>query len=102
MRGAERIEFALGAFGESGEAATLAQRFDPVAAVGQDLVRVGLMPHIPDQAVARRIEDVVQRDRQFDDPKPRPQMASRDRHCIDGFGAQFVSHLPERILGQAA
>ena len=35
------------------------------AATGQNLVRIGLMADIPDQAVIRRVEHVVQGDRQF-------------------------------------
>ena len=49
MAGAERVVFALGALGEAGEAAALAQRADAVAAAGQDLVRIGLMADVPDQ-----------------------------------------------------
>ena len=66
MRRAERIVFALGALGETGQPAALAQRADAVAAAGQDLVRIGLVADIPDQPVVRRVEDVMQRDRQLD------------------------------------
>ena len=51
MRGAEGIVFALGAAGEAGQPALLAQRADAVAAAGQDLVRIGLVADIPDQPV---------------------------------------------------
>ena len=66
MRGAERVVFALGALGEAGKAAALAQRADAVAPAGQDLVRIGLMADVPDQPVLGRVEHVVQRDRQLD------------------------------------
>ena len=59
MRGAERIVVAFGALGETGQAAAGAQRADAVAAAGQDLVRIGLMADVPDQPVARRVEDVM-------------------------------------------
>jgi hypothetical protein len=36
------------------------------AAAGQDLVRIGLVADIPDQPVARRVEDMVQRDGELD------------------------------------
>ena len=36
------------------------------APAGEDLVRVGLVADVPDDAVARRVEHVVQRDRQLD------------------------------------
>ena len=65
MRGAERVVFALGALGEAGQPAALSQRPNAVAPAGQNLVRIGLMPHVPDQPVGRRVEHVMQRHRQF-------------------------------------
>jgi RND family efflux transporter MFP subunit len=44
----------------------LAQPRHALAPAGQDLVRVGLVADVPDDAVERRVEDVVQRDREFD------------------------------------
>ena len=67
MRGAKRVVFALGALGEAGQAVALAERADAVAPSGEDLVWIGLMADVPDQAVARRVENVVQGNRQFDD-----------------------------------
>ena len=69
MRGAEAVVFAFRALGEAGQAAALTQRPDAVAPPGQDLVRIGLMADVPDQPVVRRVEHVVQRDRQLDDAK---------------------------------
>ena len=54
------------------------KRPDAVAPAGQDLVRIGLMADIPDQPVARRVEDVVQRDRQLDDAEAGAEMAAGD------------------------
>ena len=93
MRGAERVVFALRPLGEAGKAAALAQRADAVAPAGQDLVRIGLVADVPDQPVARRVEDVVQRDRQFDHAEPRAEMAAGDRNRADRLGAQFVGEL---------
>ena len=73
MRRAERIEIALAALGEAGEAAALAQRANAGASTGQNLVRIGLMADVPDQPVARRLENVVQRDGQLDDASPAPR-----------------------------
>ena len=89
MRGAERVVFAFGALGEAGEPALGAQRADAVAAACQDLVRIGLVADVPDQAVVRRVEDMVQRDGQFDDAEAGAEMAARDGHGVDEFGAQF-------------
>ncbi len=62
MRGAEGVVVALGAAGEAREAAPGAQGADAVAAAGQDLVRIRLVADVPDQLVARRVEDGVERD----------------------------------------
>ena len=102
MGGAEAVVFAFGALGEAGQAAALAQRADAVAPAGQDLVRIGLMADIPDQPVARRVEQVVQRDRQLDHAEPGPQMTAGHRDRADGLGPQFVGDLPEVLLGQTA
>jgi len=48
MGGAERVVGAFRALGEAREPALLPQRADPVAPSGEDLVRVGLMAHVPD------------------------------------------------------
>ena len=90
MGGAERVVFAFRAFGEAGQAAALAQGADAVAAAGENLVRIGLMADVPDQPVARRVEHIVQRDRQLDDAEAGAEMAAGNRHRLDGFLAQFV------------
>src|SRR5216683_1758310 len=93
-RATERIVVALGALGEAGQAAAGAKRADAVAAPGQDLVRVGLMADVPDQPVARRIEDVVDRGGQLDHAKAGAKMAAGDRDSVDGFLAELVGNLP--------
>ena len=102
MRRAERVVFAFGALGEAGQAAALAQGPDAVAPAGEDLVRIGLMPHIPDQPVPRRVEHIMQRDRQFDDPEAGPEVPAGDRDRTDRLGAQLVGQLPQGRLWQAA
>ena len=95
MGGAERVVFALGALGEAGEPAALAQRADAVAAAGQDLVRIGLVADVPDQPVVRRVKYVVQRDGQLDHAQTGAKMAAGDRHSIDRLLPQFVGHLTQ-------
>ena len=97
MGGAERVVFALGALGEAGEPAAHAQRADAVAPAGQDLVRIGLVADVPDQAVVRRVEHIVQRDRQLDHAEPGAEMAAGDRDRVDGLLAQLVGDLPQLI-----
>ena len=76
MRGAERVILALGPFGETREASALAQRADAVPAAGEDLVRIGLVADVPDQPIARGVEDAMQGDRELDDAEPRAQVAA--------------------------
>ncbi len=59
----------------------------------RDLVRIGLVADIPDQPVFRRVEDIVQRHRQFDDAKAGAKMAARVRNGIDQLGAQLRGQL---------
>ena len=95
MRRAERVVFALGALGEAGQAAALAQRADAVAPAGEDLVRIGLMADVPDQPVARGVEDVMQRDGELDDAEAGAEMPAGDRDRVDRFLAQFVRRAGE-------
>src|SRR5262252_7163023 len=95
MRRPKRVVFTLGALGEAGQAAALAERADAIAAVGEDLVRIGLMPDVPDQPVGRRVEHVMQCHGQFDDAKAGAKMAASHRDRVDRLSAQFVGNLPQ-------
>ena len=101
MGGAERVVFALGALGEAGQPAALAQRADAVAAAGEDFVRIGLVADVPDQPVVRRVEDVMQRDRQLDDAEAGAEMAAGDRDGVDGLLAQLIGDLAKLVLLEA-
>jgi hypothetical protein len=59
------------------------------------IVRVGLVADVPDQPVARRIEDIMDRGGQFDDAEAGAEMAAGDRNRVDGFLAKLVGHLPD-------
>src|SRR6516164_6803070 len=95
MRGTEGVILALGSFRESRESATLARRTDAVAPAGQYLVRIGLMPNIPNQLVAWRIENVVQRHREFNNPQASPKMTTGYRDSVNRLGPQFIGNLLE-------
>ena len=95
MGGAERIVFALGALGEAGEAAALAQRADAVAAAGENLVRIGLMADVPDEPIGRRVEHVVERHGQLDHPEPGAEVAAGHRHRVDRLLPQLVGKLAQ-------
>ncbi|CAG9212845.1 hypothetical protein PSP6_310082 [Paraburkholderia tropica] len=90
VRGAEGVVVGFVAFREARNAAELTQRRHLVAAARENLVRVGLMAHVPDDAVARRVEHVMKRDRQFDRTKVGRQVAARLRDAVENEGTQFV------------
>ncbi len=97
---AERVVLALAALGEAGESAAPAQGAESVAASSQELVHVGLVADVPDDPVARRIEDPVQGDRQLHDAEAGAQMAPRAGHRRDDLVAQFAAELFELRRGQ--
>ena len=81
MAGAESVIRAFIAFGETGDAVRHAQAAHRLAASGEYLVRIGLVPDVPHDAVVRRIEHIVQRYRQFHGQCG----AEVDRQCVRGF-----------------
>ncbi len=99
MGGAERVVLALGAPGEAGQAAGLAQGADAVAPAGDDLVRVALVADVPDHPVMRGVEHGVQRHRQLHHAQAGAEMAARGAHRIDRLGTQLVRHLAQ-LLGR--
>ncbi len=60
------------------------------------------MADVPDQPVARRVEQVVQRDGELDDAEPGAEMAAGHRDRADGLGPQFVGNLPQLLFVQPA
>ena len=90
MTAAEGIVLALFAFRERRETAFFFDRMQQIAPAGQHFVRVGLVTDIPDQPVVRRVEYVVQGDRQFDRAQARRKMPPHRADGIDQVGAQFV------------
>ena len=60
VAGDERIVGALFGVGEAADAAELAEGAEGLAPTGEDLVRVGLVPDVPHDAVGGRVEDVMQ------------------------------------------
>ena len=102
VAGAERVVRAFAAVGEPAESAALAQGADALATPRQDLVGIGLVTDVPDDAVVRRVEDVVQRDRQLDNAEPRAEVPARDGDRVDRLGAQLVRDLVQIGFGELA
>src|SRR3546814_7871306 len=55
VRRAERVVLALRPPGEAGQAAALTECADPVAPPRQDLMRIGLVPDIPEDRKSTRL-----------------------------------------------
>ena len=97
MRSTERIEFALRPLGESRKPAALADRANAIAPSSEHLVRIGLMADVPHEAIARGVEDVMQRDRELDHAKPGAEMTSGHGDCVDRLRAQLIRNLAKRV-----
>ena len=66
VAGADDVVRRLGALRESGETAVLADGPEAVAPSREQLVRVALVAHVPDDLVLRTLQHAVQRDGEFD------------------------------------
>ena len=97
MGRAEGVVGALGALGKARQALELAQRRHRLAPAGEDLVTVCLVADVPDDAVIRGVEGVVQRNRQLDRAEVRRQVATGPGDGFDEEGAQLVGE-PVQVL----
>ena len=88
------IAVALLALRESAHAAVLAQPVKPGPAPGQDLVGVGLVPHIPDHLVLRKMEDPVHGDGELHHTQVGGQVAACPADLLD----QELPDLPRQLL----
>jgi hypothetical protein len=64
-------------------------------AAREDLVRVGLVADVPHEAVARRVEHVVQGDGQLHDAEPGTEMAAGLAHAEQQILPQFIGEVQE-------
>ena len=74
---------------EAAHAAQLAQRAEALVAAGQELVGVGLVAGVPDDAVAWAVEHPVERDRELDDAQRAAQVAAGLGDGVDDGLAQL-------------
>ena len=77
MPDGELVVFALGRIGKTADAARVAQKLETRLAAGDDLVRVALVAHVPQQLIPLEIEDVVQGQGQLDRPEIAGQVPAR-------------------------
>ena len=77
MPDTECVVFRLGAFREAADAAERSECMKLIASIGEDFMRVGLMPDIPNQFVVLEIEDRKECESQFDRAEARREMSAR-------------------------
>ena len=81
--GTEMIEAALAALQISGDAPLLAQGVETAVATGHQLVGVGLVPHIPDDAILVQVKGLVQGQGQFHHPEPGTEVTTAGGHGFE-------------------
>jgi hypothetical protein len=86
----ERVVLAFRTFGKWRQPALAAYGRQSIAAPCEDLVGIGLVADIPDQAVVRCVEHRVQGHCQLDGSQTRAQMAAAAGHRFDHVLAKFV------------
>lgn len=67
--GVEDVVRAFLALGEPADAVFAPQGVEPVAAARDELVGIGLVPHVPDEPVPGRVEDIVKGQGEFHRPQ---------------------------------
>src|SRR5690606_13870716 len=83
MADAECVVLAFGARRKRREAAVLLDGVQPVASAGEHLVRIRLMADVPHEAVVRRVEDVMERNRQLYRAEARGEVAAARADGLD-------------------
>ena len=72
-----------------------------VAAAGEDLVRVGLVADVPEDLVARRVEQAVQRDGELAGAEVGAEVPADLADRVDDQLADLLRHLLELGVGEA-
>ena len=102
MRRAKGVVDAFSALRKARDTAQLPQRVHAVASASQDLVRVGLVAHIPHQPILGRVEHMVQRHGEFDRAQIGAEVPARLGHAFDHERTQLGGQLLEIGARQAA
>ena len=98
----EHVVLAFRAAREAADAIDLAERAEPVHAAREELVRVGLVPGVPDDPICRRVQQAVQGDRDLDDAEARAEVATGLGDGRDDRVADLPRECLELLLRQAA
>ena len=83
------------------EAAVLADGVELVAAAGEHLVRVGLVADVPEDLVARRVEQRVERDGDLAGAEVRAEVAADLADRVDDLLADLLGDLLELVVVEA-
>ncbi len=102
MAHVEMIAGAFLALGKTADAAVLAEGGKLRAPARENLVGIGLMSHVPHDAVIWRIEGVVQRDGQVHNAQTRCKVPTRLRHHLDDLPADLLRERGQFFPGEGA
>ena len=97
MPGAEMVVGAFVPLEETGQPVMLAQGGEAILAAREDLVGIGLMAHIPHDAILQEVEVVEERDGQFDGAQVRAEVAAGLRYGRDDEGAHLRRQVFELV-----
>src|ERR1051325_9799279 len=79
----EQVVFGFVALEKTADAAVLLDARQQLAPSGQNLMRVSLVAHVPDDAIARRVKSIMKRDGQFDSAQACARVAADTRHRFE-------------------
>ena len=96
----ERVVRTLRGAGIAAQAALGPQGVKLLGPAGEQFVRIDLVADVPDEAVARGVEDVVQSDGQLHHPQGPAQMATVERHGLDNARANLVRQFLQLRQGE--
>ena len=102
VAGAHDVVLGLEHRAERRQALVLADRVEPVAAAGEHLVRVGLVADVPEDLVARRVEQAVERDRQLAGAEVGAEVAADLADRVDDQLADLLGDLLELLVARLA
>ena len=100
VAGAHDVVLGLADRAERREAAVLADRRELVAAAGEDLVRIGLVADVPEDLVARRVQQRVQRDGQLAGAEVGAEVPADLADRVDDVLAHLLRDALELLLGE--
>ena len=97
MSRSERVVLRFITSEKTADSAVLLDSWQQIAPASQDLVRVSLVAHVPDETIAWRVERVMQRDGQLDRPERRAGMSAHARHRLENILPNVVSDVLKLI-----